>query len=580
MNPREDFEANALGTFNTLEAARASGRDPVFVYASTNKVYGGMEDVPLAEEPTRWRYADLEHGAPETQPLDFHSPYGCCYSADTDILTQSGWKKFYELSPEEEVLTYNLECRVAEFQRPVAHFEYTYKGKMYVQHNRRLQTCVTSNHKMLVSWECDHNELRHPRLKEVQKIDGKPVAYLLAAPYAGGVEMDCFVLPGIKAGKNKHTFPPKEIPIDDWVRFLGWYLAEGHCYESKSTGNCTVTLTTYYRTEEAISVMHAIGLSPVVDHHHIVATSRQLYEYVRLLGKSRDKFIPPEIKALPPKHLSILLQALLDGDGNKQSKNSWKYTTVSKQLADDVQEIAIKCGLSASVSLENERFYRVYINTTRTVQCNLDKNRSEWVDYEGMVYCVEVPNSVVMVRQNGHAYFSGNSKGAGDQYVRDYARIYGMRTVVMRQSCIYGPRQFGIEDQGWVAWFIIAAVMGRPITIYGDGKQVRDVLHVDDLLDAYDAAIEKIDLAAGRVYNIGGGPDNVMSVWAEFGPMLERLLGRKIDVARGDWRPGDQKVFYADIRKAERELGWKPQIGVERGVEMLFEWVKENQNLF
>jgi CDP-paratose 2-epimerase len=249
IHPREDFEANALGTFNTLEAARASGRDPVFVYASTNKVYGGMEDVALAEEPTRWRYADLEHGCPETQPLDFHSPYGC-------------------------------------------------------------------------------------------------------------------------------------------------------------------------------------------------------------------------------------------------------------------------------------------------------------------------------------------SKGAGDQYVRDYARIYGMRTVVMRQSCIYGPRQFGIEDQGWVAWFVIAAVMGRPITIYGDGKQVRDVLHADDLLDVYDAAIEKIDLAAGQVYNIGGGPENVMSVWAEFGPILERLLGRKIPVARGDWRPGDQKVFYADIRKAERELGWKPKIGVEQGAESLFEWVKENKDLF
>lgn len=249
VHPREDFEANALGTFNALEAARASGRNPVFVYASTNKVYGGMEDVALAEEPMRWRYADLEHGCPETQPLDFHSPYGC-------------------------------------------------------------------------------------------------------------------------------------------------------------------------------------------------------------------------------------------------------------------------------------------------------------------------------------------SKGAGDQYVRDYARIYGLRTVVMRQSCIYGPRQFGIEDQGWVAWFVIAAVMGRPITIYGDGKQVRDVLHVDDLLDAYDAAIEQIDLAAGQVYNIGGGPENVMSVWAEFGPMLERLLGKEIPVARGDWRPGDQKVFYADIRKAERELGWKPKIGVEKGVERLFEWVKENQDLF
>lgn len=248
-NPRDDFEANALGTFNALEAARASERDPVFVYASTNKVYGGMEDVSLTEEATRWRYADLEHGCPETQPLDFHSPYGC-------------------------------------------------------------------------------------------------------------------------------------------------------------------------------------------------------------------------------------------------------------------------------------------------------------------------------------------SKGAGDQYVRDYARIYGLRTVVFRQSCIYGPRQFGIEDQGWVAWFIIAAVMGSPITLYGNGKQVRDVLHVDDLLDAYDAAIEKIDIVAGEVYNIGGGPDNVMSVWEEFGPLLEKLPEKQIIVARDDWRPGDQKVFYADIRKAERELGWKPKIGVEGGVKRLFEWVEENKALF
>jgi CDP-paratose 2-epimerase len=248
-DPRNDFEANALGTFNALEAARLSGRDPIFIYASTNKVYGGMEDVQLYEEATRWRYKDLTHGCPETQPLDFHSPYGC-------------------------------------------------------------------------------------------------------------------------------------------------------------------------------------------------------------------------------------------------------------------------------------------------------------------------------------------SKGTGDQYVRDYARIYGLRSVVFRQSCIYGPRQFGIEDQGWVAWFVIAAVTGRPITIFGDGKQVRDVLNVDDLLNAYDLGIEKIEIAKGRVYNMGGGPDNVMSVWAEFGPMLEKLLGDSIEIARGDWRPGDQRVFYADVRKAEQELGWKPQIGVEEGIKRLFNWVKENRELF
>ena len=174
----------------------------------------------------------------------------------------------------------------------------------------------------------------------------------------------------------------------------------------------------------------------------------------------------------------------------------------------------------------------------------------------------------------------GVSKGAGDQYARDYARIYGLRSVVFRQSCIYGPRQFGVEDQGWVAWMMIAAVTGRQITVYGDGKQVRDVLHVNDLLNAYDAAIEKIDIAKGQVYNMGGGTRNVLSVWTEFGPILERLLGKKIEVERGDWRPGDQKVFYADFRKAKRELGWEPKIDLEEGIEMLFEWVKENRGLF
>jgi CDP-paratose 2-epimerase len=174
----------------------------------------------------------------------------------------------------------------------------------------------------------------------------------------------------------------------------------------------------------------------------------------------------------------------------------------------------------------------------------------------------------------------GCSKGTGDQYVRDYARIYDLPTVVYRQSCIYGPRQFGVEDQGWVAWFVIAAVMGRPIAIYGDGKQIRDLLHVDDLIRAYDLAVDKIDAAAGQVYNLGGGPANTLSVWTEFGPLLEELLGRPIPVARGDWRPGDQRVFVADIRKAERELGWSPQVGVEEGVRRLFEWVRENKDLF
>jgi CDP-paratose 2-epimerase len=174
----------------------------------------------------------------------------------------------------------------------------------------------------------------------------------------------------------------------------------------------------------------------------------------------------------------------------------------------------------------------------------------------------------------------GCSKGAADQYVRDYARIYGMRTIVFRNSCIYGQRQFGVEDQGWVAWFCIAAALHRPITIYGDGKQIRDILHVDDLVQAFRLAIARIDTTKGQVYNIGGGPANTLAIWSEFGSILERLAQRSIPVTWGDWRPGDQRVFVADVSKAATDFGWQPTIGVEAGIERLYHWVVENKSLF
>jgi len=174
----------------------------------------------------------------------------------------------------------------------------------------------------------------------------------------------------------------------------------------------------------------------------------------------------------------------------------------------------------------------------------------------------------------------GCSKGCGDQYVRDYARIYDLPTVVFRQSCIYGLRQFGVEDQGWVAWFVIAAITGKPISIYGDGKQVRDILFVDDLCDAYDAAFQRLPQIGGQIFNIGGGRQNTISVWMEFKPILEKLLGKKIETTQGDWRPGDQPVFISDIRKASKLLNWTPKVSAEEGISRLFDWVKENKELF
>jgi CDP-paratose 2-epimerase len=175
----------------------------------------------------------------------------------------------------------------------------------------------------------------------------------------------------------------------------------------------------------------------------------------------------------------------------------------------------------------------------------------------------------------------GCSKGAADQYVRDYARIYGLPTVVFRQSCIYGPRQLGKEDQGWLAWFVIALVVGRSITVYGDGKQVRDILYVDDLIDAYQQAVERIEVARGQVYNIGGGAQNSISVWWEFKPLIEATLGRAVPAALfAPGRPGDQAVFIADTTKAQRDLGWLPRTSVGLGIQRLVEWVTDHRSLF
>lgn len=174
----------------------------------------------------------------------------------------------------------------------------------------------------------------------------------------------------------------------------------------------------------------------------------------------------------------------------------------------------------------------------------------------------------------------GCSKGAADQYVRDYSRIYGLKTIVMRQSCIYGPHQFGIEDQGWVAWFLIALTLNKKINIYGNGKQVRDLLYIDDLIRAYYLAYQEIKKTAGEIYNVGGGIKNSLSIWREFKPILENLFKREIPVEIKDWRPGDQYIYISDIRKAKEDFEWEPKVNIEKGIKKLYDWISENKKSF
>jgi CDP-paratose 2-epimerase len=170
----------------------------------------------------------------------------------------------------------------------------------------------------------------------------------------------------------------------------------------------------------------------------------------------------------------------------------------------------------------------------------------------------------------------GCSKGSADQYVRDYSRIYNIKSVVLRQSCIYGQNQFGIEDQGWVAWFTIASNFNKKFYVYGNGKQVRDILHIDDLTTLYSLIIENIDLCKGEIFNVGGGKNNTLSLLE----LIQSLNTNPSNFEFRDWRPGDQKIYVSNINKLNTILGWSPKISVSEGLKKLNDWVIENEKIF
>lgn len=283
--------------------------------------------------------------------------------------------------------------------------------------------------------------------------------------------------------------------------------------------------------------------------------------------------------------------------GDVRNFNKLKSTFQNHKNIDVVLHLAAQVAVTTSVSNPREDFeinaigtfniceavrlfspesILLYSSTNKVYGAMDDINV---VEKDGRYEYADLKNGISETRSLDFHSPYGCSKGSADQYVIDYSRIYNLRTVSLRQSCIYGYHQFGIEDQGWVAWFIINTILNRPITIYGDGKQIRDILFIDDLVNAYLLTIKHIDTAKGKAYNIGGGSNNTMSL-LELLTLLERLGGKKIIYKYSDWRPGDQKVFVSNIEKAKKDLYWVPKILKDEGVKLLYEWVNDNKKIF
>ena len=218
----------------------------------------------------------------------------------------------------------------------------------------------------------------------------------------------------------------------------------------------------------------------------------------------------------------------------------------------------------------------VFTSTNKVYGCLQDVPVREldrrWVPSDTVLARLGIPETRALEFRSPY----GCSKGAADQYVLDYAKTFGLPACVFRMSCIYGPRQLGSEDQGWVAHLLIQAIEGRPITIYGDGKQVRDVLFIDDLVAALQLGWRSIEQLAGQAFNIGGGPDNTLSL-LELIDAITQLQGEPPEVAFDNWRPADQHYYVSDIRRFFRVTGWRPRVGVSDGIARLYGWLIERR---
>ncbi len=219
-------------------------------------------------------------------------------------------------------------------------------------------------------------------------------------------------------------------------------------------------------------------------------------------------------------------------------------------------------------------------SSTNKVYGNLEQYN--YIETDTRYKCIEFPNGFDEQTQLGFHSPYGCSKGAADQYVLDYARIFGLKTVIFRHSSMYGGRQFATYDQGWIGWFCQKAVEARkglnkgPFTISGTGKQVRDVLHADDMKRLYMAALTNIERVQGQAFNIGGGVENSLSL-LELIAFLEAVTGVEMDFRRLPPRESDQLVFVADLTKANSGLGWEPLVAAKEGIAQMVEWVDQNQ---
>jgi len=517
---------NVIGTLNVLYAMKEFVPNCHLVKLGTMGEYG-TPDIDIEEG-----FIEIHHkGRSDVLPYPKQpgSFYHLCYDDQTEVLTRAGWKLFNELTDDDEIATRQLDDPHIVYAKPTARMAYLYEGPMYCLKQRRIDLCVTPNHRMVTSHK-RRDGTEAMRFEEAKDILGKYNRYHLTSKWEGE-ERETFLLPGYyRLGENEPRVPPVELPMDDWLKFLGWYIAEGVVdgkWRKRAPNRIYINQKIGPGSEEVKAVFEKLATALGCTHsvyrvkdrdleaHYLFCT--QLAVYLAQFGKSLVKSIPRELFHLSKRQLGILFNAMMSGDGTwmDPDKQYGRYYTSSKQLADDVQELAIKLGLSANISHQDRMEgagwtrateYRVNLTKTTLFQVNQQPDDpNDWIeDYGGMVYCCEVPgDGIILVRRNGKPIWCGNSKVHDSHNIMFCCKVWGLRATDLNQGIVYGVETDETTQDARLATrfdydqiygtalnrFCTQAAVGYPLTIYGKGLQTRGYINLRDTIRCIELAI-------------------------------------------------------------------------------------------
>jgi UDP-glucuronate decarboxylase len=551
-NPVRTIRTAVHGTLNMLDMAREV-RARILI-ASTSEIYGDPQEHPQTEA----YWGNVNPTGPRA-----------CYDAETDILTKDGWVRFPDLSPGVEVATLNAAGAV-EYHVPHEIISYPYVGRLKRFVNAKLDLCLTPNHRLYVKGKTGKHKF--------VRADEDRCWHGWRAPSSavfGGEDVEWMEFG--EPPRNAKTRLGR-VRMDDWLEFFGYYVSEGCVHVRRRVRQVGGRDYDVADHNVLIAQQDPVGRAKIdacltrlgwtffdSDHHQFRICSSQLVEHLAPLGKAGDKYLPRQYLRLSPRQSRILLDALILGDGSRRD-NGAIYYTKSRRLADDVQELALRAGYAASLSsTEGRELYRV--NIRRVAYANLPE--PEDMAYAGSVYCVDVPNHVICVRRSGRAVWCGNcydeGKRCAEALTVSYARQYGVETRIARIFNTYGPRMHE-NDGRVVSNFVLQALRGEPITIYGQGQQTRSFCYVSDLVTAF-MKFMALDADPGPI-NLGNPHEQTIEQLAR---MIIGMTGSR-STLRNEPLPVDDPVRRKpDITKARQILGWEPAVTIEEGLSATIE---------